>query len=63
VLEFTLREGRNRQIRRMCEALNLEVMRLKRTQMGPLKLGMLPVGQARELTAEELKRLREAVKI
>jgi len=60
VLEFTLREGRNRQIRRMCEALNLEVMRLKRTQIGPLKLGMLPVGQWRELTAEELKRLKEA---
>jgi len=61
-LEFTLKEGRNRQIRRMCEALNLEVMRLKRTQIGALKLGMLPLGQARELTAEELKRLKGEMK-
>lgn len=57
VLEFTLREGRNRQIRRMCEALGLEVMRLKRTAIGPLRLGMLPAGQWRELTADEVKRL------
>ena len=58
VLEFTLREGRNRQIRRMCEALGLEVMRLKRVAVGPLKLGMLPAGQARELTADEVKKLK-----
>ena len=62
VLEFTLREGRNRQIRRMCESLNIEVMRLKRTQIGSLKLGMLPVGQTRELTAEELRRLKGELK-
>jgi len=58
VLQLTLREGRNRQIRRMCEALNLEVLRLKRTALGPLKLGLLPAGQWRELTAEEVKRLK-----
>ena len=58
VLQFTLREGRNRQIRRMCEALNLEVMRLKRTALGPLRLGLLPPGQWRELTAEEVRRLK-----
>jgi len=58
VLEFTLQEGRNRQIRRMCQAVGLEVMRLKRTQIGPLKLGMLPVGETRELTTDETKRLR-----
>ena len=58
VLRLTLREGRNRQIRRMCEALGLEVLRLKRTALGPLKLGLLPAGQWRELTAEEVKRLR-----
>ncbi len=58
VLELTLREGRNRQIRRMCESLGLEVARLKRTAIGKLKLGMLPAGQWRELTAEEVKRLK-----
>jgi len=57
VLEFTLHEGRNRQIRRMCQAVGLEVMRLKRTQIGPLKLGMLAAGQSRELTAEEARKL------
>jgi len=58
VLQLTLREGRNRQIRRMCEALGLEVLRLKRTALGPLKLGLLPAGQWRELTAEEVRRLK-----
>jgi len=58
VLQLTLREGRNRQIRRMCEALGLEVLRLKRTALGPLKLGMLPAGQWRELSAEEVRRLK-----
>ncbi|MDR3313664.1 MAG: rRNA pseudouridine synthase [Oscillospiraceae bacterium] len=58
VLEFTLREGRNRQIRRMCEALGLEVSRLKRTAIGPLKLGMLPAGQWRELTGKEITQIK-----
>ena len=58
VLQLTLREGRNRQIRRMCEALGLEVLRLKRTALGPLRLGLLPAGQWRELTAEEVRRLK-----
>jgi len=58
VLELVLREGRNRQIRRMCEALGLEVATLKRTAFGPLKLGLLPPGQWRELTAEEIARLK-----
>ena len=60
VLQLTLREGRNRQIRRMCEALNLEVARLKRTAIGPVKLGVLPAGQWRELTAQEVQRLSSA---
>jgi len=58
VLQLTLREGRNRQIRRMCQALGLKVLRLKRTALGPLKLGLLPAGQWRELTAEEVRRLK-----
>ena len=52
-LEMTLMEGRNRQIRKMCESLGLEVARLKRTSMGSLKLGMLPVGKWRELKEDE----------
>jgi len=62
VLEFTLREGRNRQIRRMCEALGLEVLRLKRVALGPLRLGMLPPGQWRELTKEEITKLKGVCK-
>ena len=57
VLEIILREGRNRQIRRMCEALDLEVARLKRTAVGPIKLGMLQPGQWRELTPAEVQTL------
>ena len=57
MLEFILHEGRNRQIRKMCEAVNLEVARLKRTTMGSLKLGMLPQGKWRELTENEVKKL------
>lgn len=57
VLEIVLYEGRNRQIRKMCEQLELDVARLKRTAMGPVRLGMLPQGQWRELTAEEVEKL------
>ena len=57
VLEIILKEGRNRQIRKMCEKVNLEVARLKRVSIGQLKLGMLQPGKWRELTSEEVKRL------
>lgn len=57
VLEIVLYEGRNREIRKMCEALGLEVARLKRTAVGPVKLGMLKQGAYRELTKEELRGL------
>lgn len=57
VLEFILREGRNRQIRKMCEAVNLQVARLKRISIGPIKLGMLQTGKSRELTDNEIKKL------
>lgn len=60
VLEITLHEGRNRQIRKMCETLGLEVARLKRTAIGPLKLGMLAPGKWRDLTQEEVCRLMSA---
>lgn len=62
VLQMTISEGRNRQIRRMCEAVGLEVARLKRTAVGPLKLGMLQPGQWRELRPAELIALRNAAK-
>ena len=54
VLQITIQEGRNRQVRRMCEAVGLEVARLKRTSVGPLKLGMLQPGQWRELRPGEV---------
>ena len=60
VLRMVIKEGRNRQIRRMCEAVGLEVARLRRIAIGPVKLGMLKPGQWRELTAEELRALRNA---
>lgn len=53
VLRFTLVEGRNRQIRRMCELVGLEVMDLVRLRIGPVELGGLPEGKWRVLTAEE----------
>lgn len=60
VLEVILREGRNRQIRKMCEKLGLEVARLKRTAIGQVKLGMLPQGKWRDLSPDEVKRLTAA---
>ena len=52
-LRFTLTEGRNRQIRRMCAAVNLWVLDLHRIRIGPLRLGDLPEGRWRPLTPEE----------
>lgn len=52
-LRFVLTEGRNRQIRRMCELVGLEVVDLWRIRIGPLALGDLPEGRWRVLTAEE----------
>lgn len=57
VLEIVLHEGRNREIRKMCEQLHLEVARLKRTAVGSLRLGMLAPGKWRELTTDEVKLL------
>ena len=52
-LKFVLTEGRNRQIRRMCELVDLRVVDLFRVRIGPLKLGSLPEGKWRVLTGEE----------
>ena len=60
VLEITLHEGRNRQIRRMCSAVGLQVVRLKRSAEGPVKLGMLQPGEYRELKKSEVNALRNA---
>lgn len=60
VLEITLHEGRNRQIRRMCSAVGLQVVRLKRSAEGPVKLGMLQPGEYRELKRSEVSALRNA---
>lgn len=57
VLQMTIFEGRNRQIRKMCEAVGLEVARLKRTAVGSVKLGMLRTGDWRELSEDEIKKL------
>jgi 23S rRNA pseudouridine2605 synthase len=63
VISITIYEGRNRQIRKMCEALSLEVARLKRLQIGPVKLGMLPQGKYRFLTDDEVRKLKIAAGI
>lgn len=62
VLRITLREGRNRQIRRMLSRLDHPVKTLKRIEIGPLSLKGLPVGACRRLTSRELGELRRAVR-
>jgi 23S rRNA pseudouridine2605 synthase len=51
--EVAIREGRTREIRRLCAALGLEVDRLVRTSFGPVSIGHLPIGETRELLARE----------
>ena len=60
LLELELREGRNRQVRRMCEAVGHRVVSLERVGFGPLRVDGLPVGESRRLNAAEVERLREA---
>ena len=59
-LRVVLTQGINRQIRRMFAALGYKVKRLTRTRLGPLKLGRLPRGAWRELSAREIEALRRA---
>jgi len=54
-VEITIHEGKNRQVRKMCSALNHEVLTLKRISIGDLKLGYLKKGEYRDLTDEELR--------
>lgn len=63
VLKFTLYEGRNRQIRKMCEAADLTVKRLSRVSIGNLKLDGLPVGKWRNLEQSEVDYLYKATKV
>ncbi|HEX6714058.1 MAG TPA: pseudouridine synthase [Thermoleophilaceae bacterium] len=58
VIEITIREGRKRQVRRMCEAIGHPVNELTRIAFGPLRLKDLAPGQHRRLTAAEVERLR-----
>ena len=57
LLEITIHEGRNRQVRRMCDAADMRVTRLKRIREGNLSLGDLPLGKWRYLTEDEVKSL------
>lgn len=57
VLIFIIQEGRNRQIRRMCEEVKLDVIRLKRTEIAGVKMGMLPQGKWRPLNEKEMRHL------
>ncbi len=58
VVELTIHEGRNRQVRRMCEAVGHRVLELERVAFGPLRLGDLAPGAHRRLSKRELARLR-----
>lgn len=57
--EITLTEGRNRQVRRMVEALGARVLKLVRVRIGDIGIGTLPIGKWRPLTSDELERLRQ----
>jgi 23S rRNA pseudouridine2605 synthase len=59
-LRVVLKEGRKRQVRRMCEEIGHPVARLIRTRIGPLRLRGLVPGRVRELTPSEIERIREA---
>lgn len=61
LLEMTLYQGLNRQIRRMCRDLDLTVLRLKRVAQGSVRLGDLPIGKVRELSNTEVSALKKAV--
>ncbi|MFH1754176.1 MAG: pseudouridine synthase [Candidatus Latescibacterota bacterium] len=59
ILRITLYEGKNRQVRRMCEAVGLRVVKLKRIRFGPVTIRKLPVGAVRPLTKKEIDNLEK----
>lgn len=61
VVKFTLSEGKNREIRRICETVGVYITKLKRISLGPLRIGDMKPGEYRELTSSELKALKAAV--
>jgi pseudouridine synthase len=60
LLEISIHEGRNRQVKRMCEHIGHQVLRLKRISIGELKLGDLKPGKYRHLTRQEIARLKKS---
>jgi len=63
IVELTIHEGRNRIVRRLLDHVGHPVRRLTRTQVGPVKLGKLPVGEVRELTIDELGTLLDTAQL
>jgi 23S rRNA pseudouridine2605 synthase len=63
IVELTIHEGRNRIVRRLLDSVGHPVRRLTRTQIGPVKLGKLPVGAIRELTIDELGSLLDSAQL
>jgi 23S rRNA pseudouridine2605 synthase len=62
-ISLVLREGRNREVRRIMEAVGLPVLRLRRVRFGPIRLGTLGSGEWRELTRKEIRALRGSVRL
>lgn len=63
IIEMEIYEGRYRQIRRMCQAIFLDLVDLKRIQFGPIKIGNLREGQYRQLTKKEIEELKNSTKL
>ncbi|MFQ5510341.1 MAG: pseudouridine synthase [Candidatus Krumholzibacteriia bacterium] len=61
ILQITLKEGRNRQVRKMCESMGLRVVKLRRIRFGPLSVRNLPLGAVRPLEHKELERLNRVL--